>query len=176
MTVKPGPSTAKTAGVLREDAEANGGKPEPPRQSADPWKQWAEEREAWLAKQAAERRRLGIDPWHTDQGKIPRWREPPRWWREDQEALRLQELDLLAYDAMGGLDFPLKEPPTMADAFLAEAERLRASNPRQDLPPAVCAVELAERHARATGKPPTEGDVARCAAEILLRILRGNEA
>ena len=56
---------------------------------------------------------------------------------------------------------------TAADAFLADAERLRRESPRQDLPPAQTAEELAERLGRALGKSPTEADLGRCAGEVL---------
>ena len=141
--------------MAREDAwraaQSNGGKPEPAAPSTDPWKALHDERKARLAE---------LDPWQTDGGVIPKYREPPRWWREYQQP------DLDYQDA----------EPAPADAFLAEAERLREASPRQDLPPAASAVELAERHARATGKPPTEGDVARCAGDLLRARLGRNAA
>ena len=162
--IEPGPSAAQTDGVVREDEARKAATlrslPQALGPAKDPFEAWAEDRKAHLAEQAANRKRMGVDPFQTDQGYIPPWRPPPDG------------------------KFQMPEEPTMADAFLEAANRLRAANPRQDLPPAETVEELASRHARvmqedeavrqmpALRKTPKEYDAARCAGDLLRARLR----
>ena len=101
--ITPGPSATKTEGVLREEAwreaELKAAASRPPTPCADPWEQARNERLARLAQP-------GDGRFQADGGHIPKREDAGAWfWR--QSIWR----------------------HTAADAFLAEAERLREANP-----------------------------------------------
>lgn len=114
--IAPGPSTAKTVGVLREEAaRAETPRWRSPTPSPDPWKALAAERKARLA---------AGDRWQTDHGVIPPPRQPA--WEPLPEAVAFLEVVHRLREASPRQDLP---PAETADE---PASRQRAGIDRRN--------------------------------------------